>query len=248
MRFKDKVALVTGGSRGIGKAIVEALTKEGATVVFTYKSSKEAAEQFASELNGSGAITEAYQHDASDTEGAQRLVEHVVKIYGGIDILVNNAGITRDQLLMRMNEADWDLVIDNNLKSVYNLSKAVLRPMMSKRYGKIVNMSSVVGVMGNAGQTNYAAAKAGILGFTKALAREVASRNICVNAIAPGFIETDMTGNLNDDQKKMLQDQIPLKRLGKADDVAQVVCFLCSTDADYMTGQVLCVDGGMVMS
>lgn len=248
MRFKDRVALVTGGSRGIGKAIVEALTTEGATVVFTYKSSKEAAERFASELNGKEMAAEAYQHDASDTDGAHRLVEHVVKKYGRIDVLVNNAGITRDQLLMRMSEEDWDLVITNNLKSVYNMSKAVLRPMMSKRYGRIVNISSVVGIIGNAGQTNYAAAKAGILGFTRALAREVASRNICVNAVAPGFIETDMTGNLNDDQIKMLRDQIPLKRLGTASDVARVVSFLCSADADYMTGQVLCVDGGMVMS
>lgn len=248
MQFKDKVALVTGGSRGIGKAVVEVLTTKGAAVVFTFKSSKESAEQYASELKENGLTAEAYQHDASDTDGAQRLVEHVVNEYGRIDILVNNAGITRDQLLMRMSEEDWDSVITNNLKSVYNLSKAVLRPMMSKRYGRIVNISSVVGIIGNAGQTNYAAAKAGILGFTRALAREVASRNICVNAVAPGFIETDMTGTLNEDQIKMLRDQIPLKRLGTASDVARVVSFLCSADADYITGQVLCVDGGMVMS
>jgi len=248
MRFKNNVAIVTGGSRGIGRAIVEDLVKEGATVVFTYKSSKGTAERFAYELNSNGNKVEAIQHDVSDTEGAARLVEYVVKTYGGVDFLVNNAGSTRDQLLMRMSEADWDFVIANNLKGVYNLSKAVLRPMMSKRYGKIVNISSVVGLLGNAGQTNYAASKAGIIGFTKALAREVASRNIGVNAIAPGFIETDLTGNLTDDQKQKLYEQIPLKRLGKTDDVAHVVCFLCSTDADYMTGQVLCVDGGMVMS
>lgn len=247
MRFKNKVALVTGGSRGIGKGIVSALAGEGASVVFTYKSSKEAAETFASELNANGAVTEALQHDAPDTEGAAKVVDHIVKTYGGVDILVNNAGVTRDQLLLRMSEDDWDTVMQNNLKSVYSLSKAVLRPMMSKRYGKIVNISSIVGVIGNAGQTNYAAAKAGIIGFTKSLAREVASRNICVNAVAPGFIETEMTGNLNDEQKKKLQEQIALKRLGTVEDVARVVLFLCSSDADYMTGQVLCVDGGMVM-
>lgn len=248
MRFKDKIAIVTGGSRGIGRAIVEGLVKEGAVVVFTYRSSKEAAERLAAELNTNGNRAEAIQHDASDSGGAIRLVDYVVKTYGGVDILVNNAGITRDQLLMRMSEDDWDFVITNNLKGVYNLSKAVLRPMMGKRYGKIVNISSIVGLVGNAGQTNYAAAKAGIIGFTKALAREIASRNIGVNAIAPGFIETDLTGNLNDDQKQKLRDQIPLKRLGKTEDVARVVCFLCSADADFMTGQVLCVDGGMVMS
>jgi len=247
MRFKDKVALVTGGSRGIGKGIVSALAGEGASVVFTYKSSKEAAETFASELNANGAATESLQHDAPDTQGAAKVVDHIVKTYGGVDILVNNAGITRDQLLMRMSEDDWDTVMQNNLKGVYSLSKAVLRPMMSKRYGKIVNISSIVGVIGNAGQTNYAAAKAGIIGFTKSLAREVASRNICVNAVAPGFIETEMTGNLDDEQKKKLQEQIALKRLGTVEDVARVVLFLCSSDADYMTGQVLCVDGGMVM-
>lgn len=248
MRFKDKVAIVTGGSRGIGKAIVEAFAGEGATVVFTYKSSGEAAEKFSADLRTQGKKIEAYRHDASDASGATSLVDHAVQVYGGVDILVNNAGITRDQLLMRMSEEDWDTVIANNLKSVYNLSKAVLRPMMNKRYGKIVNMSSVVGVAGNAGQTNYAAAKAGILGFTRSLAREIASRNISVNAIAPGFIETDMTGTLTDEQKKILFQQIPLKRLGKATDIAPVVCFLCSADADYITGQVLCVDGGMVMS
>lgn len=247
MRYNDKVALVTGGSRGIGREIVHALASEGATVIFTYKSSKETAEQYAAAHTEKGRTVEAVQHDASDTEGAQRVVDHIVNTYGGLDILVNNAGIARDQLLMRMSEEDWDSVIDTNLKSVYNLSKAVLRPMMGKRYGKIVNISSVVGMMGNAGQTNYAAAKAGILGFTKALAREVGSRNICVNAVAPGFIETDMTGNLNEDQKKKLYDQIPLKRLGRSVDVARVVCFLCSEESDYMTGQVVCVDGGMVM-
>ncbi len=247
MRFKDKVALVTGGSRGIGKGIVSALAAEGATVVFTYKSSKETAEAFVSELKSGGTTAEALQHDASDTEGAAGVVNHIVKTYGGVDILVNNAGITRDQLLMRMTEDDWDTVMENNLKGVYSLSKAVLKPMMGKRYGKIVNISSVVGVIGNAGQTNYAASKAGVLGFTKALAREVASRNICVNAVAPGFIETEMTANLNDEQKKKLNEQIALKRLGTVEDVAKVVCFLCSTEADYMTGQVLHVDGGMVM-
>jgi 3-oxoacyl-[acyl-carrier protein] reductase len=247
MRFKDKVALVTGGSRGIGKALVGAFADEGAAVVFTYRSSKDQAEKFAGELAGRGVRAEAIQNDAGDAAAAPSVVDHVVKTYGGVDILVNNAGVTRDQLLMRMSETDWDDVMTNNLKSVYNFSKAVLRPMMSKRYGKIVNITSVVGLIGNAGQSNYAAAKAGIVGFTRALAREVASRNICVNAVAPGFIETDMTANLTDEQRNALLTQIPLKRLGSTGDVARTVCFLSSADADYVTGQVLCVDGGMVM-
>jgi 3-oxoacyl-[acyl-carrier protein] reductase len=247
MRFKGKIALVTGGSRGIGRAIVQRFADEGARVVFTYKSSKQQADEFVDFLRNAGADAEAVQHDAVDTGGAVGVVEYVVSTYGGLDILVNNAGITRDQLLMRMSEADWDDVIANNLKSVYNLSKAVLRPMMSKRTGKIVNLTSVVGIIGNAGQVNYASSKAGVIGFTKALAKEVASRNICVNAVAPGYIKTDLTDKLTDDQRKALTQYIPLKRLGEADDVARVVGFLCSEDADYITGQVLCVDGGMVM-
>jgi 3-oxoacyl-[acyl-carrier protein] reductase len=247
MRFKDKVVLLTGGSRGIGRAIACAFAAGGAHIVFTYKTSKQTADEFVEKLREYGIQTEAIQHDASEIAGSAEIVEHVVSAYGSIDILVNNAGITRDQLLLRMSETDWDEVIANNLKSVYNFSKAVLRPMMSKRYGKIINISSVVGITGNAGQTNYAAAKAGIIGFSKALAKEVASRNIAVNVVAPGFISTDLTDRLTEEQKKKLIDYIPMKKLGSVDDVAHAVCFLASTDADYITGQVVCVDGGMIM-
>ncbi len=247
MRFKDKVALVTGGSRGIGKGIVSAFASEGANVIFTYRSSSGEAEQLAGSLQGGGIRVEPVQNDAVKGDESVRLIDYVVSQYGGLDILINNAGITRDQLLMRMSENDWDEVIANNLKSVYNFSKAALRPMMSKRYGKIINIASVVGLTGNAGQTNYAASKAGLIGFTKSLAKEVASRLINVNAVAPGFIKTDLTDKLTEDQKKKLTDYIPLKRLGSIEDVARVVCFLSSSDADYITGQVICVDGGMVM-
>lgn len=247
MRFKEKVALVTGGAQGIGKAIVQEFADNGAIVVFTDKCAKNVSEPFVKSLREKGVTAEVFCHDAVDTSGATDVVNHIVSTYGGIDILVNNAGITRDQLLMRMSESDWDDVIANNLKSVYNFSKAVLRPMMAKRAGKIVNLASVVGIVGNPGQVNYAASKAGVIGFTRALAKEVASRNICVNAVAPGFIETRMTAGLSEEQKKALYNLIPLKRLGSVQDVARVVSFLCSHDADYMTGQVLCVDGGMVM-
>jgi 3-oxoacyl-[acyl-carrier protein] reductase len=247
MRFKERVALVTGGSRGIGKAIARSFAAEGAHVVFTYKSSKGAADELVRELKEFRVRAEAIQHDAIDFKGAVQVVEYVVQTFGAIDILVNNAGMTRDQLLLRMSESDWDEVIANNLKSVYNFSKAVLRPMMGKRYGKIISLSSIVGITGNAGQTNYAAAKAGIIGFTKALAKEVASRNITVNVVAPGFIKTDLTGKLSEDQTKKLIEYIPMKKLGSVEDVARAVSFLASGDADYISGQVFCVDGGMVM-
>jgi 3-oxoacyl-[acyl-carrier protein] reductase len=247
MRFKERVALVTGGSRGIGKAIVRSFAAEGAYVVFTYKSSKGPADELVRELKEFGMGAEAIQHDAIDFKGTVQVVEYTLQTFGSIDILVNNAGMTRDQLLLRMSESDWDEVIANNLKSVYNFSKAVLRPMMGKRYGKIINLSSIVGITGNAGQTNYAAAKAGIIGFSKALAKEVASRNITVNVVAPGFITTDLTGKLSEDQRIKLSDYIPMKKLGSVEDVARAVCFLSSGDADYITGQVLCIDGGMVM-
>ena len=245
--LQNKVALVTGGSRGIGKSIVHALADAGATVVFTYKSSADASTRIVDELKAKGQKAFAYQSDAVSSHQAKELVESIVKDHAQLNILVNNAGLTRDGLLMRMSEEDWDNVIANNLKSVYNYSKAACRQMMSQRAGKIINMTSIVGVTGNAGQTNYAASKAGIIGFTKSLAKELASRNIQVNAIAPGFVETEMTGKLNEDQKKALMDMIPLKRTARPEEIANVVRFLATSEADYITGQVICVDGGITM-
>jgi len=245
--FQGKVALVTGGSRGIGKAIVTSLLESGAAVVFTYKSSAEAAQAFAQECAGRGQTIRARQSDASSSAGATEVVEGIVQEFKRLDILVNNAGITRDGLLMRMTENDWDDVIAGNLKSVYNFTKAALRTMMSQRAGKIINITSIVGLTGNAGQANYSASKAGIVGFTKSIAKEVGSRNIQVNAVAPGFVDTDMTGKLNDAQRKALTDMIPAKRTAKPEEIAAVVRFLASADADYITGQVICVDGGMTM-
>ncbi len=246
-QLDNSVALVTGGGRGIGKAIVIALAEAGAKVAFTYKSSTSAAEELVKELSAKGQTVRAYMADAVLAENATEVVNAVTKEFGRLDILVNNAGITKDGLLMRMSEEDWDAVMANNLKSVFNYTKAAIRPMMSQRSGKIINVSSIVGVIGNAGQANYAASKAGIIGFTKSIAKEVGSRNIAVNAIAPGYVETDMTGKLNDDQKKALADLIPLRRTGQAHEIASVVKFLASPDANYITGQVICVDGGMTM-
>lgn len=240
-----KVALVTGGGRGIGKAIVYALSDAGATVVFTYKSSGVAAGELTRELSDKGRKALALQSDASVPAEAARVVETVVKEYGRLDILVNNAGITKDGLLMRMSEEDWDRVIANNLKSVYNFTKAACRQMMGQKAGKIINITSIVGVSGNAGQSNYAASKAGIIGFTKSIAKELGSRNIQVNALAPGYVETDMTAALNPEQRKTLVDMIPLRRTAQPDEIANVVKFLASQDANYITGQVLCVDGGL---
>jgi 3-oxoacyl-[acyl-carrier protein] reductase len=245
--LNGKVALVTGGTRGIGKAIVVALSDAGATVAFTYKRSTATAEEFLTELKGKGRQAFAYQSDAASFAESNQVVESVLKECGRLDILVNNAGITKDGLLMRMSEADWDIVITNNLKSIFNFSKAACRPMMSQRAGKIINISSIAGVIGNAGQTNYASSKAGMIGFTKSLAKELGSRNIQVNAVAPGFVDTDMTEKLTVDQKKALTEQIPLKRTAQAHEIAAVVRFLASPDADYITGQVLCVDGGLTM-
>lgn len=242
-----KVALVTGGARGIGRAIVTTLSDAGAAVAFTYKSSASTADQLVNDIRANGRTAFAYQSDAASFAEAAKVVESVLKDCGRIDILVNNAGITKDGLLMRMSEDDWDTVIANNLKSVFNFSKACCRPMMGQRSGKIINISSIAGVVGNAGQTNYASSKAGMIGFTKSLAKELGSRNIQVNAIAPGFIDTDMTDKLTPDQKKALTDQIPLKRTGQAHEIASVVRFFASSDADYITGQVLCIDGGMTM-
>lgn len=247
MTLVGKVALVTGGSRGIGRAIALKLAENGADVAINYAGNTAAAEEVKAAIEQMGRKALLIQCSVADTDGVQAMVNQVVKELGRLDILVNNAGITRDGLLMRMKEADWDDVMNTNLKGVYNCSKAVMRTMMKQKSGRIVNMASVVGEMGNAGQANYAAAKAGAIGFTKSLAKEVASRGITVNAIAPGFIATDMTSVLSDDQKAEMARTIPLGRAGQPEDVANAVLFLASEGAAYITGQVLNVDGGMVM-
>jgi len=247
MKLLDgKVAIITGASRGIGKAIAQNFVEMGATVCFTYMSSDEKAKALEKELTANGGTARGFKSDAGDFEAAQKLSEEVVKEFGSIDILVNNAGITRDNLLMRMSEEQWDEIMAVNLKSVFNLTKAVLRPMLKARKGSIVNMSSVVGVKGNAGQANYAASKAGILGFTKSVALELGSRNIRCNAIAPGFIETEMTGALDEKTVQEWRDAIPLKRGGTPDDVANLCLFLASDMSGYITGQTINVDGGML--
>lgn len=247
MTLTGKVALVTGGSRGIGRAIALTLAQHGADVAINYAGNTAAAEEVKTAIEGMGRKALLVQGSVADTDGVQAIVNQVVKELGRLDILINNAGITRDGLLMRMKEADWDAVLETNLKGVYNCSKAVMRTMMKQKSGRIVNMASVVGEMGNAGQANYAAAKAGVIGFTKSLAKEVASRGITVNAVAPGFIATDMTSVLTDEQKAEMARTIPLGRAGQPQDVANAVLFLVSEEAAYITGQVLNVDGGMVM-
>ena len=247
MKLLDgKVAIITGASRGIGKAIAQNFVEMGATVCFTYMSSDEKARALEKELTANGGVARGFKSDAGNFEAAQKLSEEVVKDFGSIDILVNNAGITRDNLLMRMSEEQWDEIMAVNLKSVFNLTKAVLRPMLKARKGSIINMSSVVGVKGNAGQANYAASKAGILGFTKSVALELGSRNIRCNAIAPGFIETEMTGALDEKTVQEWRDAIPLKRGGTPDDVANLCIFLASDMSGYITGQTINVDGGML--
>lgn len=245
--LQDKVAIVTGGSRGIGKGIVERFLEEGADVAFTYVSSPEKANAVAAELAAkTGRKVLAIQSDAGDFNGAQAAVDQVVNAWGRVDVLVNNAGITKDQLLMRMSEADFDAVMNTNLKSVFNMTKAVLRTMLKQRSGSIINMSSVVGVQGNAGQANYAASKAGIIGFTKSVAKELGSRNIRSNAIAPGFIETEMTAALDPKVVEGWREGIPLKRGGTPADVANACVFLGSDYSAYITGQTLSVCGGML--
>lgn len=245
MKLKDKRAIITGGSRGIGKAIVEEFLAEGCSVVFTYQSSEEKAKELVNQFSNSKVFS--FKADASNFSEAEATVKFALEKLGGVDILVNNAGITRDNLLLRMSENDFDDVIAANLKSVFNFSKAVTPYMIKQRYGRIINVSSVVALIGNPGQTNYVASKAGVLGFTKSMARELSSRNINVNAVAPGFIETDMTKNLNETQRELMIKNIPLGRPGLPEDVAKVVRFLTSADADYITGQVIAVDGGMTM-
>jgi len=244
--LQGKTALVTGGSRGIGRGIVERFLEEGADVAFTYVSSPEKANALAAELAKGGRKVLAIQSDAGDFNAAQAAVDAVVEAWGKLDILVNNAGITKDQLLMRMSEADFDAVIATNLKSVFNMTKAVMRTMLKQRSGSIINMSSVVGVKGNAGQANYAASKAGVIGFTKSVALELGSRNIRSNAIAPGFIETEMTAKLDEKTVQGWRDGIPLKRGGTPTDVANACVFLGSDLSGYITGQTLNVCGGML--
>ena len=247
MRFEGKVALVTGASRGIGRAIALALAAEGADVAVNYAGSEAAAKEVAAEIEAMGRKAFVIQADIASTEASTAMVEAVVKEFGRVDVLVNNAGITRDGLLMRMKEEDWDAVITTNLKGVFNCTKAAIKYMMKQKSGNIVNISSIVGVMGNAGQANYCAAKAGVIGFTKATAKEVAARGIRVNAIAPGFIKTDMTSVLPEKVVEAMLAGIPLNRLGETEDIAKAVLFLASSDANYITGQTLHVDGGMVM-
>ena len=247
MLVANKTALVTGASRGIGRATAIELAKAGAKVAVNYAGNRAAAEEVVAQIQAAGGQAFMVQADVGDAAAVDAMVKSVVEQFGSIDILVNNAGITRDNLIMRMKEEDWDAVIHTNLKGIFNCTKVVTKLMMKQRYGRIVNMTSVVGVMGNAGQSNYAAAKAGVIGFTKSMAKELASRNITVNAVAPGYISTDMTADLPDQAKADLQSQIPLQRLGNPADVASAVLFLVSPGADYITGQTLHVDGGMVM-
>ncbi|TKI48431.1 3-oxoacyl-[acyl-carrier-protein] reductase [Lysinibacillus tabacifolii] len=246
-KLEGKVAVVTGASRGIGRAIALKLADEGAKVVVNYSGSQAKAEEVVATIQANGGEAIAVQASVSKTEEVTELMDAAVKTFGALDILVNNAGITRDNLLMRMKEEEWDDVLDTNLKGVFLCTKAVTRQMMKQRAGRIINISSIVGVAGNAGQANYVAAKAGVIGLTKTTAKELASRNILVNAIAPGFIETEMTEQLPEDLKQGMLTQIPLAKLGQPEDIAKAVAFLASEDANYMTGQTLHIDGGMVM-
>ncbi len=247
MLVDGRIALVTGASRGIGKAVALALAANGADVAVNYAGSAQAAEAVAEEIRAMGRRALVVQADVSDAASVQQMIEKVTAEFGRVDILVNNAGITRDGLLMRMKDEDWDAVLKTNLNGVYYCTKAVVKGMMKQRYGRIINMTSVVGVMGNAGQANYAASKAGVIGFTKSVAKELGSRGITVNALAPGYIESDMTAGLPEKVKEEMASAIPLGKMGQPADVAQAVVFLASDWAGYITGQTLHVDGGMVM-
>jgi 3-oxoacyl-[acyl-carrier protein] reductase len=244
--LESKVAIVTGGSRGIGKAICQSFAENGCDVAFTYNNSKESAENLATELNKMGVRAKAYKSDASSFDDSSKLVDDVISDFGKIDVLVNNAGIKKDNLLMRMNKEDFDSVVNTNLSSVFNLTKSSIRTFLKQRSGSIINISSVVGVKGNAGQSNYSASKAGIIGFSKSVALELGSRNIRSNVIAPGFIETDMTDSLSEDVINSWKESIPLKRGGNPSDVGNACVFLASDLSSYITGQVLHVDGGML--
>ena len=244
--LENKTAIITGATRGIGRGIAVEFANQGANVAFTYSSSVDAAKALEDELNALGIKAKGYQSNAAEFDTAQELAKEILKEFGSIDILVNNAGITKDNLLMRISEDDFDKVIDVNLKSVFNMTKAVIRPMMKQRSGSIINMSSVVGLKGNAGQSNYAASKSGILGFSKSVALELGSRNIRSNVIAPGFIETEMTGKLDEATVQTWRDAIPLKRGGTPKDIANACVFLASDLSSYITGQTLSVDGGML--
>lgn len=248
MNLANKTAIVTGGSRGIGRAICIELAKHGANIVVNYSGSEQKALEVVKEAEALGVKAIAFQANVANSEQVDALVKKTIDTFGTVDILVNNAGITRDNLLMRMKEIEWDDVINTNLKGVFLCMKAVTRPMMKQRAGRIINISSIVGVAGNPGQANYVAAKAGVIGLTKTTAQELASRNILVNAIAPGFITTEMTDSLPDDIKDAMLKQIPLAKLGEPNDIAQVVSFLASDAAKYITGQTIHVDGGLVMS
>lgn len=247
MGLTGKTAVVTGGSRGIGRAICIELAKQGANVVVNYSGSEDKAKQVVSEIEELGVKAIAIQANVADSAAVDAMMKQTIEVFGTLDILVNNAGITRDNLLMRMKEQEWDDVVDTNLKGVFLCTKAVTRQMMKQRAGRIINISSIVGVAGNPGQANYVAAKAGVIGLTKTCAQELASRNILVNAIAPGFITTEMTDSLPEELKEAMLKQIPLAKLGQPEDVAKAVVFFASDNANYITGQTLHIDGGLVM-
>lgn len=242
-----KIALVTGASRGIGKQIALTLAKNGATVIVNYNGSKERADEVVNEITAEGGSAEAVQCNVSDNDACAEMVKYILDKYKRVDILVNNAGITKDNLVMRMSEEDFDAVIDTNLKGTFHTIHHLYRAFLKQRSGKIINLSSVSGVMGNAGQANYSASKAGVIGLTKSVARELASRGICVNAVAPGFIESDMTDALSEDAKKGILSTIPMGRPGQAQEVADLVLFLAGSSSDYITGQVININGGMCM-
>jgi len=243
--LEGKTALITGATRGIGKAIALKFAQEGANIAFTYRSSVDLAKALEEELTGFGVAAKAFQSDASSFSASEELMKQVLETFPQLDVLVNNAGITRDGLMLRMKEEDWDLVIENNLKSVFNLTKQILRPMMKQRSGSIINLSSIVGITGQAGQANYAASKAGIIGFSKSIAKEMGSRNLRCNVIAPGFIETDMTAELDEKTREQYQNSIPMKRMGTAEDVANLALYLASDLSVYITGQTISVCGGL---
>ncbi len=240
-----KVALVTGAGRGIGRQIALTLAKNGAAVIVNYNGSKESAEAVAAEITAAGGTAEAIQCNVADFAASEVFIKQVLEKYQKVDILVNNAGVTRDNLIMRMTEEDYDMVLDTNLKGAFHMIKHLSRSFIKQRSGKIINISSVSGVLGNAGQSNYSASKAGLIGLTKSIAREFASRGINVNAVAPGFIDTDMTKNMTEDAKRALNGMIPMRKIGNASDVADLVLFLAGEHSNYITGQVICVDGGM---